>query len=161
VIKEKVLTGLSPPGGLVLAQLHFGSLHTEASQEYPAASELLVGPLILPSWARESPSKRSKRNGTTSIGENNKMRGDACGRGKGAQKREAGLKRTWIEKREQLRPTWGWELGGHDASQPKMRAKIISEVASWSEERRAQAEKLDRLKVIRIDGRFIFHAILL
>jgi hypothetical protein len=42
-----------------------------------------------------------------------------------------------------------------------MRAKIISEVASWSEERRAQAEKLDRLKAIKIDGRFIFHAILL
>ena len=53
----------------MLAQLHFGSLHTEVSQEYPAAEELLVGPLILPSWARESPGKRSKRNGTTSIRE--------------------------------------------------------------------------------------------
>lgn len=44
-----VITGLSPPGGLVLAQLHVGSLHVEVSQEYPAASELLVGPLTLPS----------------------------------------------------------------------------------------------------------------
>ena len=78
----------------MLAQLHFGSLQAEVSQEYPAAEELLVGPLILPSWARESPGKRSKRNGTTSIGENNKMRGGAYGRGKGVQKREAGLKRT-------------------------------------------------------------------
>jgi hypothetical protein len=47
--EEMVLTGLSPPGGLVLAQLHLGSLHAEVSHEYPAASELLVGPLILPS----------------------------------------------------------------------------------------------------------------
>ena len=58
--------------------------------------------------------------------------------------RGAGLKRTWIEKQEQLRPTW--RLGDH-AGQPKMRAKIISEVASWSEERRThQAEKFDRPK---------------
>jgi hypothetical protein len=50
-------------------------------------------------------------------------------------------------------------------SQPKRRAKIISEVASlgsWSEERRTcQAEKFDRLKAIKIDGRFIFRAMLL
>lgn len=47
--KEREVTGSSPPGGLVLAQLHLGSLHAEASQEYPAALELLVGPEILPS----------------------------------------------------------------------------------------------------------------
>jgi hypothetical protein len=49
VAKEREITGSSPPGGLVLAQLHLGSLHAEALQEYPAASELLVGPEILPS----------------------------------------------------------------------------------------------------------------
>lgn len=96
----------------MLAQLHFGSLHAEVSQEYPAAPELLVGPLILPSWARESPGKRSKRSGTTSIGENDKMKRDACGRGNGAQKRGAGLKRTWIEKQEQLRTTLEIGIGG-------------------------------------------------
>ncbi len=47
--KERVITGLSPPGGLVLAQLHLGSLQTEGSQEYFAAWELLVGPETLPS----------------------------------------------------------------------------------------------------------------
>lgn len=59
--KEREITGSSPPGGLVLAQLHLGSLHVEVSQEYPAASALLVGPLILPSWARESAGKRRER----------------------------------------------------------------------------------------------------
>jgi hypothetical protein len=62
------------------------------SQEYPAAEELLVGPLILPSWARERPGKMSKRNGTTSIGENNKMRGDTYGRGKGGSEAKGGFK---------------------------------------------------------------------
>lgn len=47
--KEREITGLSPPGGLVLAQLHLGSWHAEESQEYPAASALLVGPVTLPS----------------------------------------------------------------------------------------------------------------
>jgi len=59
--KERVITGLSPPGGLVLAQLHFGSWHVEGSQEYPAASELLVGPSTLPSWARERTGRRNAR----------------------------------------------------------------------------------------------------
>lgn len=49
IAKERVITGLSPPGGLALAQLHLGSLHTEGSHEYPAACELLVGPETLPS----------------------------------------------------------------------------------------------------------------
>ena len=54
------------------------------------------------------------------------------------------------------------EIGGGHAGHPKRRAKIISEVESWSEERRThQAEKFDRMKVIKIDGGFTFHAILL
>jgi hypothetical protein len=66
--KGRVITGLSPPGGLVLAQLHFGSLHAEGSQEYPAAAELLVGPLTLPSWARERAGKRNARMARERIG---------------------------------------------------------------------------------------------
>lgn len=43
------LTGLIPPGGLVLAQLQVGSLHFEGSQEYPKASGLVVAPSMPPS----------------------------------------------------------------------------------------------------------------
>ena len=38
----------------MLAQLQLGSWHLEASHEYPAASALLVGPSIPPSWAKDS-----------------------------------------------------------------------------------------------------------
>jgi hypothetical protein len=51
------LTGLNPPGGLVLAQLQFGSLHWLASHEYPAACALDVGPLIWPSSWAPTPSR--------------------------------------------------------------------------------------------------------
>lgn len=44
-------TGLNPPGGFGLAQLQLGSRHFEVSQEYPAASTLVVGPESVPSWA--------------------------------------------------------------------------------------------------------------
>lgn len=55
------LTGLIPPGGLVLAQLQLGSLHFEASQEYPNASGLVVGPSIPPSWASASSGVNDRR----------------------------------------------------------------------------------------------------
>jgi hypothetical protein len=50
-------------------------------------------------------------------------------------------------------------IGGSFVS-AKRRAKIISGMASSSEEERRplQAEKFDRLKVIKIDGGFIFPA---
>jgi hypothetical protein len=46
-------------------------------------------------------------------------------------------------------------------SQPKRRAKIIgvASLESWSEERRTK--QADRQRVIKIDGRFDFHAMLL
>jgi hypothetical protein len=60
--EERTLTGLKPPGGLVLAQLQFGSLHFDASQEYPAASALEVAPVIPPSsLARASRGAMSAR----------------------------------------------------------------------------------------------------
>jgi hypothetical protein len=66
VRRPRLLTGLNPPGGLALAQLQFGSLHLEASQEYPAAAELDVAPLIDPSScanasSAENPRRRSAR----------------------------------------------------------------------------------------------------
>jgi hypothetical protein len=55
------LTGSKPPGGLTLAQLHFGSWHWLASHEYPAESALEIGPMMpLPSWARTRSGRRAE-----------------------------------------------------------------------------------------------------
>ena len=45
----------------MLAQLQSGNLHFEASQEYPSASALVVGPVILPSSCPEA-SREACRN---------------------------------------------------------------------------------------------------
>jgi hypothetical protein len=58
---DKPRTGLRPPGGLVLAQLQLGSLHLVASQEYPAAAELDVAPLMDPSCASTSRGAKTAR----------------------------------------------------------------------------------------------------
>jgi hypothetical protein len=59
--KDGRRTAFKPPGGLVLAQLQLGSLHLAASHEYPAASELDVGPLMDPSCAHASSGGRRER----------------------------------------------------------------------------------------------------
>jgi hypothetical protein len=60
------LTGLNPPGGLVLAQLQLGKTHCDGSQEYPADSGLYVGPSMPPSWAatRRAAAAAKKREGS-------------------------------------------------------------------------------------------------
>lgn len=44
----------------MLAQLQLGSLHLSASQEYPAASGLDVGPSMEPSWAKTRTGVRAR-----------------------------------------------------------------------------------------------------
>lgn len=100
--QKEVRTALSPPGGLVLAQLQCGSLHTEGSQEYPAAAELEVGAVTVPSWARERAGKRraSMRIGSIARGKQRKTK-----ERRGCSQGRKGL-RTKVKKSVSVLATW-------------------------------------------------------
>jgi hypothetical protein len=58
----------------VLAQLQFGNLHVEGSQEYPAADELVVGPDMPPSCATARVDSSTKRRASGNMADENQAR---------------------------------------------------------------------------------------
>jgi hypothetical protein len=86
-LRGKTLTGRSPPGGLVLAQLQLGKVQLLVLQEYPAASLLDTGRVIPPSCASTAVNNAGSNQAGRMVEYYSNM--EACGR----------QRKTWAELR--------------------------------------------------------------